>query len=415
MAQLRFTAVGRAERNEDADARRIARRANGSVSAARSADSARPIAATWPMAGAPRTIIWRMALAASGAFRTSTSTSSSGRRRWSISRSRPRSSRKGVRKPIGRAASARAAAASSSSAASPRSAAPAGSRIAPAASADARWSPCGAPATVAAAGISSPAERRKNRRRARRACSSADTGSASTGATVPGASSTGATGSGTSDAATRSAGSRMGSAKGISRGSVDGDRSVLDDARDAPAVEAIPTLEEVELDEERQTDDVALQPLDELDRALDGAAGREEVVDDEDLLPRLDRVAVDLERVRAVLEGVLHGDRLRRQLAQLAHRDEAGIQLVGHGGAEDEAPRLHPDDDVDLLAGIGLEHEIDRLAVGLLVLQQRGDVVEQDPGLRKVRDLADPPTKLLGGHRRGFLQAGRPEQRAGGG
>ena len=70
--------------------------------------------------------------------------------------------------------------------------------------------------------------------------------------------------------------------------------------------------------------------------------------------PGLDRVAMDLEGVRAVLERVLDRDRLGRQLAQLADRHEAGAQLVGHRGAEDEAARLHPDDDVDLLAQVGL-------------------------------------------------------------
>ena len=61
--------------------------------------------------------------------------------------------------------------------------------------------------------------------------------------------------------------------------------SVLDDAGDAPALESVATLQEVELDEERKPDDLTLQPLDELDR-LDRAAGREQVVDDEDLLAR---------------------------------------------------------------------------------------------------------------------------------
>ena len=102
--------------------------------------------------------------------------------------------------------------------------------------------------------------------------------------------------------------------------------SVLDDAGDAPAFEPVAALEEVELDEEREADDLALEPLDELDRALDRAAGREQVVDDQDLLAGLDRVAVDLERVRAVLEGVLDGDRLGRQLAQLADRDEPRVR-----------------------------------------------------------------------------------------
>src|SRR3954467_12628196 len=117
--------------------------------------------------------------------------------------------------------------------------------------------------------------------------------------------------------------------------------SVLNDGRDAAAIEPVAPLEEVELDEKGEPDDVALEPLDQLDRALDGAAGREEVVDDQDLLARLDRIAVDLEGVRAVLEGVLDRDRLGRQLAELADRNEARVELVGHRRAEDEPARLH--------------------------------------------------------------------------
>ena len=61
--------------------------------------------------------------------------------------------------------------------------------------------------------------------------------------------------------------------------------SVLDDAGDPTSLEPVAALEELELDEEREADDLALEPLDQLDRALDRAAGREQVVDDQDLLP----------------------------------------------------------------------------------------------------------------------------------
>src|SRR5262245_4353514 len=126
-----------------------------------------------------------------------------------------------------------------------------------------------------------------------------------------------------------------------------GPASVLDDARDAPAAEALATLEEVKLDQECQANDLALEPFHELDRALDRATGREQVVDDQDALPGADRVSVDLERVRAVLERVLDRDRLRGQLAELANGHETRAELVRHRGAEDEPARLHPDDDVD--------------------------------------------------------------------
>ena len=54
------------------------------------------------------------------------------------------------------------------------------------------------------------------------------------------------------------------------------------------------------------------------------------------------------------------------------------LEQVGHRGAEDEAARLHADDDVDPLVLVRLEHQVDRLAVRGRVLEQRRDVVEED-------------------------------------
>ena len=62
----------------------VALRAYGRPSRWFSALIASPIAATWPIAGAPRTTISRMAKATSPADRQAYSTSASGSRRWSI-------------------------------------------------------------------------------------------------------------------------------------------------------------------------------------------------------------------------------------------------------------------------------------------------------------------------------------------
>ena len=104
--------------------------------------------------------------------------------------------------------------------------------------------------------------------------------------------------------------------------------------------------------------------------------------------------AIDDADVGAVFEGVLDGDRLGRELAQLANRDEPCPDLVGHRRAEDEPARLHADDEVDLLALVGLEHEIDRLPIRSAILQQGRDVVEEDAGLGKVGHLADLGTEV---------------------
>src|SRR5215204_3886086 len=184
--------------------------------------------------------------------------------RWRM----PGVSRNGVRKPVGAAGATGAAAA-------PPIATELGSRIALAASAETRCSACAAPTTPAAPWNRSPANCRKKRRRAR----SAPSPGGPTGSVWGGRASFGS----------------------VNRVQASSGSSVLDDAGDAASFQAVATLEEAELDQEAQADDLALETLDELDRALDRAARREQVVHDQDLLARLDRVAVDLERVGPVL------------------------------------------------------------------------------------------------------------------
>ena len=105
--------------------------------------------------------------------------------------------------------------------------------------------------------------------------------------------------------------------------------------------------------------------------------------------PAVDRVAVHLEAVGAVFEVVGDADRSCRQLAELAHRHEAGADAVGDRRAEDEAAALDADDEVDALAAYGVGQRVDRQLEALGVPQQRGDVVEQDARLGEVRDVAN--------------------------
>src|SRR6185437_1904722 len=79
-------------------------------------------------------------------------------------------------------------------------------------------------------------------------------------------------------------------------------RLVRDDGVDFASGEPFAPVEEPELDEEGEADDLAPEPLRQLKRGLGGSAGREHVVDDEDLLAGPDGVAVDLEEVGSVLE-----------------------------------------------------------------------------------------------------------------
>src|SRR5579883_810215 len=111
---------------------------------------------------------------------------------------------------------------------------------------------------------------------------------------------------------------------------------------DAHGLEALAPAEIGQVDDEGGPDDPAAGLADELDRRRRGAAGGDEVVDEQDMLVLEDAVGVDLDAVGAVFERVILADRLPGQLALLAHGDEAGVEEVRHGAAEDEAARLDP-------------------------------------------------------------------------
>src|SRR5690606_30203183 len=151
---------------------------------------------------------------------------------------------------------------------------------------------------------------------------------------------------------------------------------------------ALAAAEEGELKDERGGHDAAAELLEELRRGERGPAGGEHVVDEEDPLPGLDRVHVRLERVGPVLERVVDAARLERELARLAHRREAGPEVERDGRREDEATRLDADDEVDVVRGevVGqLPHDGgEEVRVG----EDRREVLELDPGLREVRDVA---------------------------
>src|SRR5258708_13094661 len=136
---------------------------------------------------------------------------------------------------------------------------------------------------------------------------------------------------------------RSGRPRGISRGSAcDRGWLELDQGRDVVALQPVTAAEGLELDEERERDDLALELLHELDGPGDRASGREKVVDDEDLRARLHRVLVHLERRRAVLEVVLDAHDVRGELPELADRNEADAEGVRDRPPQHKAPPLHP-------------------------------------------------------------------------
>ena len=152
-----------------------------------------------------------------------------------------------------------------------------------------------------------------------------------------------------------------------------------------------PPVQRPDLDQEAEADDDPAELLDQPARGRRGATGGEHVVDDEDPLAGMDRVAVHLQLVGAVLEAVLLAHDRPRQLARLAHGHEPGPDLERDGRGEDEPARLHPEHPIDGTCPEAVDELGDRPVEGLRVAEQRRDVAEGDPGLRVVGDVADQP------------------------
>src|SRR6266487_1884169 len=98
---------------------------------------------------------------------------------------------------------------------------------------------------------------------------------------------------------------------------------------------------------------------------------------------------MQLERVRAVLEVVLGADHLARQFAELANGHKSSVQQVSDRRSKDEAARLHADDNTRRMAAHQLRQTVDRLLESPRILEEGGDVLEEDSLLGEIRDIVD--------------------------
>ena len=159
-----------------------------------------------------------------------------------------------------------------------------------------------------------------------------------------------------------------------------------EEARDGRAVRNRGAAVEVgELDDEVVIDGRGVEFPDEAVHGADGAAGREEVVMDQDHVARGDRVEVELDGVDAVFLGIGFGDGGRGELAGLAGEDEACAEAAGDRRAHDKAAGLNPDDLRDALVLVELVSHVDHRPERLRILEQRRHIIKQNPRLRIIR------------------------------
>src|SRR5580765_4511152 len=164
---------------------------------------------------------------------------------------------------------------------------------------------------------------------------------------------------------------------------------VADQGFDAVSLQPLPSLEKGQLDQEIAGHDDSTQPLDEAQGGRHCPSRGEQVVHRENALTAGDGVLMNGEDVPAVLELVLLLDHRTGKLALLPYRHEAGAQLLGERPAEDEAPRFDAHHHVHLGRAVPGGQMVDHRGPRGPVLQQRGDVLEEDALGREVLDIAD--------------------------
>ena len=153
-----------------------------------------------------------------------------------------------------------------------------------------------------------------------------------------------------------------------------------------------------QLDEKRQGVHLAAEPLDEVGRRARRAAGREQVVDDQDPLPLASPHPRGSRASRCRTRGRRSRGRRPTAACPACAPARSRRRSDRRRRAEDEAAALDADDDVDALILEGEREAVDRRAKAHRILQQRGDVVEEDPRLGKIGDVANLGFQIVHGH-----------------
>jgi hypothetical protein len=125
--------------------------------------------------------------------------------------------------------------------------------------------------------------------------------------------------------------------------------------------------------------------------------GCDNVIDNDNLLARLDGVGLHLEKVLAVLLLVALGFTRTGQLALLANRDKASAKSQGQAGAEKEASSLQSNDNIGLLVTVCFEDvQFEATEEGFVqgrIGEDRKDILEENARRGEVGELAQSGAK----------------------
>mmetsp|Transcript_379 Transcript_379/g.1302 ORF Transcript_379/g.1302 Transcript_379/m.1302 type:complete len:223 (-) Transcript_379:3375-4043(-) len=122
-----------------------------------------------------------------------------------------------------------------------------------------------------------------------------------------------------------------------------------------------------------------------------GSTCGDEIVHQKHILSWLDGVHVHFDAVGSIFEIVGLAHRLAWQLVGLTYGHESTSQRDGQRRTEHQSTCFQSSHRMDPVRSIPLRKEVDAVTKRVNVQHQRGDVPEQNPTLRKVRDAADAP------------------------
>src|SRR6185437_784541 len=138
-----------------------------------------------------------------------------------------------------------------------------------------------------------------------------------------------------------------------------------------------------------EPDNCAAKLTNEMDRRFCSSSGRQQVVDNQHMLSHFDRIAVYGKAVMSVLETILHLITISRKRSRLANRDKSGLKTRRENPAENKPTGLNPYNLSDSSILIPSRQLVGQTLYCGRILQERGDVIKQNAGLRKVRHLSN--------------------------
>ena len=159
---------------------------------------------------------------------------------------------------------------------------------------------------------------------------------------------------------------------------------ITDNREDVVRSELCPAIEEIEFDKKREAANRTAEIFDELARGRNRPSGCEQIVMDQHVFARADRVPVDLDGIGPVFEGIFLLELGCGQFPLFPDRDKAGIESERKSCPENEAPGFNACDLVYALPAIVGAENVDCFPEGTPILEQGRNVAEHNALLREV-------------------------------